>query len=420
MFFYSHRQRQKEKIVTKPIDFPFVYWYNVHIIEMNRNCFGQLRAIAVKNEGDKDMEEQERVEQEDQTWIPEEELCGKCKSRPVDRSENRNSILCRECREEQIRYPFPKKMLPAVILVLGLMALAMARTPKVLRCYKSYTDAMTQAAVGDIYPALVELQEVLDEYPDSVPVAERMVDLSMKHGYFDVAAYALNAYMAGKSVSESTYTKLDNYSSRLKRYYNTIDSVSKLFEDLDDTMDLEEQQWQLENLKKKLLAMTDASGYDNALLYYYLGSISEDQDEALRYLQTSAETDLRLAAVTQVPLGTNLRRRGDLKGAREAYEKALALDRNNSGALRAMGILKLLEGEKEEGLTDIRRAYDLNPEEAYVKETLIIALKECGQEEEAGRQLRQFEDDGALFDEEFSAYLSGAVSLYDYYVDPQQ
>lgn len=47
-------------------------------------------------------------EERDDYWIPESELCHKCQRRRIDRSSN-NSILCSECREEQIRYPFPKK-----------------------------------------------------------------------------------------------------------------------------------------------------------------------------------------------------------------------------------------------------------------------------------------------------------------------
>lgn len=121
------------------------------------------------------MQPENTAEYREEFWIPKEDLCRKCQRKRVDRSENRNSILCYECREEQIRYPFPKKMMPAVVLILVLMAFAMARTPKVLQCYKSYTEAEKQAEAGDIYPALLGLQSVLDEYPDSVPVDRKSV-----------------------------------------------------------------------------------------------------------------------------------------------------------------------------------------------------------------------------------------------------
>lgn len=355
----------------------------------------------------------------EETWIPKEDLCRKCGKRRVDRSENRNSILCHECREEQIRYPFPKKMLPAVVLILVLMALAMVRTPTVLKCYKSYTESLSQANAGDIYPALLGLQSVLDEYPESVPVAERMIDLAMSHGYYDTAAYVMNDYMEGKSVSDSTYSRLTGYANRLNRYYETTDKIIELFSSITEDMSEEEAAGMLEQVKAEMLALTKDSAYDEALLYYYLGGVTEDQDQALEYLKSSVEADNSLA-VAQVALGTNLRRRGDLGGAEEVYETVLRQDRNDTGALRAMGILKMLKGDKEAGLFDIQEAYDLNPEESYVKETLIIALTECGKTEEAAQRKQQFEDEGTVFDGELETYLSGSVDLYGYYVDPQQ
>lgn len=364
-------------------------------------------------------EPEHTAEYREEFWIPKEDLCCKCQRKRVDRSENRNSILCHECREEQIRYPFPKKMMPAVALVLVLMALAMVRTPKVLQCYKSYTEAEKQAEAGDIYPALLGLQSVLDEYPDSVPVADRMTSFAMWHGYYDVAAYVMNEYLEGQSVDDATYAKLDGFANKLNRYYNAIDRVSTLFEGISADMSEEEQAEELETVRTELLDMTQDEEYDKALVYYYLGAITEDQNQALTYLQASVDADYRLAAA-QVALGTNLRRRGDLAGARKAYNTVLAQDRNDTGALRAMGILKMLEGDKEAGLSDVRMAFELNPEEAYVRETMIIALMEAGNTEEAVQTKRQFEEEGIEFDGEFENYLSGAVNLYDYYVSPEQ
>ena len=327
--------------------------------------------------------------------------------------------MCHECREQQIRYPFPKKMLPAVALILVLMVFAMARTPMVLRCYKSYTEAPELAEEGDIYPALLGLQSVLDEYPESVPVAERMIDLAMAHGYYDAAAYVLNEYMEGKSVSDATYSRLTGYANRMNRYYETIDKVSEVFAGITEDMSEQEQKDGLEQIRNGLLTLTSDTAYDNALLYYYLSAVTEDQDQALAYLQSSVEAG-NPPLVVHVAMGTNLRRRGDLEGAQKAYDTALKQDRNDAGALRAMGILKMLQGDKEEGLSYVQKAYDLNPEEAYVRETLIIALMECGKTEEAEQMKQQFTGEGIVFDGEFETYLSKDVELYNYYVDPQQ
>lgn len=361
------------------------------------------------------MEEKENLESMEPV-IPEENLCRKCHARAIDRSENKNSILCHTCREEQIRYPFPKKAIIATACIGIILVAAMVRTPRVLHDYKLYSEAKIQAAVGDIYPALLALDEVLERYPDSVPVGERMVDLAMAHGYYDTAAYALNTYMSGKSVNDSTYARLTGYSRKLTRYYDTIDRMEELMERMQMEQTEEAQLYYMEYLRSELLEMTEKTEYDSALAYYYLAMFSENEEEVMGYLEKSAAAD-PLFAEPQVYLGTYYRRQGDLEAARTCYGNVLLVDGQNTSALRAMGILKLLEGRPEDGLSYVQDAYDLNPEEEYINETLIIALMENGKKEEAERLKQEFDQQGVVFDEEFEGYLSGATNLHDYYID---
>lgn len=353
--------------------------------------------------------------------IPEDQLCRKCGRKRIDRSENKNSILCHECREEQIKYPFPKKMLPAAVIVLALMVLAMARTPGIIRMYKMYYQAELQSYRGDVYPALLNLETVMEAYPSSVPVAVSMIDIAMEHGYYDAAAYTLSTYLEGKEVDDSTYSRMMRHTKRLNRYYDTLDQVDELYasfgEELgQENLDGEAPIAALQGLRDDLEEMTKNADLDKGLLYYYLATLSEDEEAHREYLEASVEADPKLG-FPEVELGTYRRRTGDLEGARECYESVLRNDNSNTGALRAMGILKMLEGDKEAGLADVQKAFDLNPEENYVRETLVIALMECGQKEKAEELRQQFEAEGIEFDVDFLSYLNGEVSLHDYYVD---
>ena len=348
--------------------------------------------------------------------IPEGELCRKCGRRRIDRSKSRNSILCRECREEQIRYPFPKMMLPIVLAAVVLIGVAMVRTPKVLKCYKSYSQAASQAEEGEIYPALQSLLEVLEIYPGSVPVAERMIDLSMEYGYYDAAAYVLNEYMAGQEVSDATYARITGYTKKLERFYNTMDQLENIVASVQVGESGEFPYMEVKDGLKKLLSGNDC---DPALLYYYLATFTENQEEARGYLEKSVEADKRFNEPL-VLLGTNKRRSGDLEGARECYEQVYLRDRHDAGVLRAMGILCMLEGDKEKALELVSGAYEENPELTYVKETLVIAYLENGDREKANEYIEQFKAEGAVFDEEFDDYLSGKVNLHDYYIDMKE
>ena len=362
----------------------------------------------------------ERENMETGQWYFPGKPCRKCGLREIDYSENKNSILCSECREELIKYPFPKKMILAAVLVLVLVIVAMARTPGIIRMYKMYSQAEEQSENGDVYPALLNLQTVLDSYPSSIPAAVSMTDIAMEHGYYDVAAYALNNYLVGKEVNDSTYARLMRYTDKLSQYYDTMDQVEQLYAAVGEDMGQEVQEEAdleavIELMRAKLLDMTEREDLDKGLLYYYLASLAVDEKEHVEYLEASVKAD-PLLGFPEVELGTYRRSSGDLEGARECYVSVLENDRSNTAALRAMGILKMLEGDKESGLSDVRKAFELNPDETYVRETLVIALLECGLKEEADSLLSQFEGEGIEFDDDFSTYLNGDVSLYDYYV----
>lgn len=361
----------------------------------------------------------ERENMETDQWHFPGEPCRKCGLREIDYSENKNSILCSECREELIKYPFPKKMILAAVLVLVHVIVAMARTPGIIRMYQMYSQAEEQADGGDVYPAILNLQTVLESYPSSIPAAVSMTDIAMEHGYYDVATYALNNYLVGKEINDSTYARLMRYTDKLNRYYDTEDQVEQLYASAGEEMGQEVKEEDLdaviEAMREKLLDMTEREDLDKGLLYYYLASLAVDEKDRMEYLEASVKAD-PLLGFPEVELGTYRRSIGDLEGARECYISVLENDRNNTAALRAMGILKMLEGDKESGLSDVRKAFELNPDEMFVRETLVIALMECGLKEEADSLLSQFEGEGIEFDDDFSTYLNGDVSLYDYYV----
>ncbi|SFC40300.1 hypothetical protein [Clostridium uliginosum] len=48
-------------------------------------------------------------------------ICKKCKQAYIDTSEGKYSILCSECREQQIQYPIPKILIGIGILLLVLV-----------------------------------------------------------------------------------------------------------------------------------------------------------------------------------------------------------------------------------------------------------------------------------------------------------
>lgn len=230
--------------------------------------------------------------------------------------------------------------------------------PKTLNCYKIYQSAKAEAKTGDVYHALTGMQQVLEAYPDSIPAAELAIELAMDYGYYDYGAYLINEYMVGKEVKDNTYSKITMYSNRLSRYYNTYDKMEEISLSLDEGMSEEAV---LVRMKGELLVCLDDPEQYPALIYYYLGNLSQDSEEAAGYL----------------------------------------------------------EADRTQGMEYIQKAYDGDPEAAYIKETIIIALMENGRTEEAEALKKQFDEAGEVFDGEFAGYLDGSITLHDYYVDEE-
>lgn len=347
--------------------------------------------------------------------IPDQERCQRCKGARIDYSASQHSILCTDCREAMIRYPFPKRFIPFLIVILILFVIAMVKTPGKLGEYRQYVRAEQAAKDGDIRIALEQLQDLLVIYPDSVKIAERTVMIAMKHGQYDIAAFVLYEHLAGKEVDSRVYAELTGYSNQLDRFYATYERLDEFYKQADRVRLEQEDFSEVTDFLKELLRESEV---DRGMIYYNLAMITRNSVSAEKYLKSCVEADGRVSYY-YAGYATNLRRNGKLDDALENYERALSIDRMDTGALRGLGILMMLKDEHEKGLAYIKQAFEENPDENYVKETYIIALLENGMPEEAARLKKEFEAAGEIFDESFRNFIDGGVSLYDYYVTPE-
>lgn len=346
--------------------------------------------------------------------IPDGERCRRCKGARIDNSVSRHSIVCADCREAMIRYPFPKQFIPCVAVILILFVIAMAGTSGKLIKYRQYVRAEQTAENGDVRMVLEQLQSLLAVYPDSTEIAERTVKIAMKYGHYNTAALVFQEYLAGKEVDDRAYAQLNGYLKELNRYYDTYERLEKFYEKADEGRLEQGDYSEVTDFLEKLLG---ESGIDRGLIYYHLGMMAADSAEAEQYLKSCVRADRRVSYY-YADYATNLRRNGKLEDALKNYEQALSVDRMDTRALRGLGILMLLNDERETGLAYVKQAFEENPDEAYIKETYIIALLENGMAEEAGRLKEEFEAAGEIFDESFRGFLDGEVLLYDYYVTP--
>ncbi|WP_242984708.1 tetratricopeptide repeat protein [Clostridium taeniosporum] len=168
-------------------------------------------------------------------------------------------------------------------------------------------------------------------------------------------------------------------------------------------------------LVNQLKLLLNDTSQNKGLLYYYLGSVSNDNSVAKDYLKKSIKADNKIAD-NKIQLANILRREKDFVNARENLNLVLNRENDNAGALRSLAIIEMLEGNNKQGVNLAQKAYISNPNEDYVLETLIIALTANGQSDEAEKYKKEYISNGQEFDEDMRNFLDGKITIDDYYL----
>lgn len=343
-------------------------------------------------------------------------LCKRCRCRTIDYSENPESVLCRDCREELIRLKIPRLFYLIGAVVILLSALTFAASIRGLNNLSTYCKSKSMAEDGYVVTVLDDLLYILEDNPQNKNLAIRLADLGMKYAYYDYAAYAIDNYLAGREVSDSQYDKLNSYIRKLDAYYSTYDLYEKIGEKvLGNVSDAEDATKVLEEFRRELSGYIGEGGYDQALLYYYLGYLSTDEKERISYLQECIRLNPYFYDA-QAQIATYYRRNGELERARQQLEGIYQVNREDYAVLRSYATLELVEGNLAQGLDYAFQAYQIYPEGDYVIDTYIIALTANGMMEEAQILVERYEKD-YVFDDDLYDFLDGNITLEEYYIE---
>lgn len=296
-------------------------------------------------------------------------LCEKCKRRAIDRSEDLNSVLCKECREELIRQKRRKTICIAgtlaliVILIAGVSFLVLSKSLEL----ENTQDAQEAQAVQDssdleepnvgnslseegyILTEMNELLSALENDPEDISARFRLTDVAMQYAYYDYASYAINQYIADKDISDKQYRKVLRYVDKLNTYYDTCDLndeiINQIYEDFNEDGDPYEA---MEEYCRIISEYVGNSDYDQALLYYCLGSMTADEETRINYLKECVAINPYYFDA-QAQIATSCRRHGDLEQARQVLAEIYAVNKEDYSVLRSYATLELVEGNLEEG-----------------------------------------------------------------------
>ena len=119
---------------------------------------------------------------------------------------------------------------------------------------------------------------------------------------------------------------------------------------------------------------------DSAELLNNVGSLlmrMGNIDEAISYFQRAVAAGPARADVSRINLGVALRRRGDLAGAIEQYDKVIQLFPSSAAAHFNKGNALYEEGKVNEAIGEYRQALAIDPQFASAKTNLDIALRKA-------------------------------------------
>ncbi len=349
-------------------------------------------------------------------------LCKRCRRRSIDRSENPDSVLCRDCREELIRLKIPPVFYIVGAAVILMAAFTFAVSAGGFRNFGSYNNANGTAEEGYVLTAMDNLLEILEENPDNKDTAVKLADIGMEYGYYDYAAYAIQEYLVGKEVSDFQYAKVNGYITKLEIYYDTYDLYEEIWEEAfgdisyadEAEISPEDIYSRMDEVSRELSEYIGKDGYDQALLYYYLGNVSAETEEMMEYYEKCIALDPYYYDA-QASIAAYYRRQGELERARQQLEEIYAVNKESFEVLRVYATLELVEGNLKQGLDYALQAYELYPEGNYVIDTYIVALVANGKTEEAEELVREYEEE-YVFDDDLYAFLNGEMTLKEYYI----
>ena len=352
------------------------------------------------------------------------DLCKRCRHKSIDRSENPDSELCKDCREELIKLKIPPVFYVIGVLVIFLMIFTMLPSVRIFGAFYSFgskdesvrKEAKEVSDEGYVITAMDEMVSILDKSPDNVDVAIELVDMAMEYSYYDYAAYAIENYLAEEDISDEIYYRINSYINELNIYYDTIDLNNSIWEEVfvdwgqEDDLNI-----MLDAYCEKMSSYIGNANYDQALLYYYMANMTMDEEQGIAYLEECVDIN-PCYYEAQAQIAVYYRRQGDMDKARQILEDVYETNKEDYSTLRAYATLELAGGNVEDALDYARRAYDMYSEGDYVVDTYAVALAANGRMEEARELVREYEDNDYYFDDDLYDFLDGKMTLEEYYI----
>jgi len=228
---------------------------------------------------------------------------------------------------------------------------------------------------------------------------------------FDEAATVLSDDLAGRNANDETFAEIDQDATLLVGYYDTHDKLAPIFQ-------ADPQVEKPEEMYTKILELRSDTACDQAVVLSYLSQLNSlmgRNDVAATQLQEAYALQPKYTFLLS-SLGVIQRRAGDYDAATATYDAVLEKVADDVEAIRGLGVVSLLKGDFARGVEFAKKAYDLNPEGAYVVESYAVALYAAGRTTEAKAVYATYKKSADYVpDPDYEDYLAGRATLEKLY-----
>jgi tetratricopeptide (TPR) repeat protein len=286
------------------------------------------------------------------------------------------------------------------------------KIPETIQDLKKYQEAGLQYNECNYYDSLVLYDELLAKYNRSVPIALNLVDASMEQQNYYYASYIINTYLVGRELNDGDYNAVTKHIDLLDKYYGVVAKIDEISAEADQKKmaDMERIQYLSQQVNQ-----LDEQEFDKSMKLFYSAMMESDNEKGLLILKQAYDLEPRYTFLLSY-IGNMQRFLNRKEDALKTYQAALELNKTDYNAIRGLAILDLLAGNKEKGLEQAQKSYEIAPYELYIPETLIIALYENGRPEEAQAIMEEAKQNEYVFDGELDAYINGNMTLEQYYI----
>lgn len=302
--------------------------------------------------------------------------------------QNHKLELCKACREQLYKRPFPRFIKIAFVIIAAILLVALVRFPSALKAGIALERGIQAEKEGKYTTAVNEYKEVTERFPDSTLALGRLLIATYNNSQVYEADQLFRKIAGRKSDSNELADEVNSVVKRLDSIYYISDEFNKIVKGNENTDPKQSIVVYKKYLQKNPNDVQAAYYYSNTL--FDMGNFDEAKKVMKKVLDSNPdfyEGQLFMAAIC--------REKGQFEEAEECCNLVIRHNSEYSYAYSSLAKVELKNHNDKKGLEMAQKAYQLNTESSNIVATLAIAYhynNMISKRDDTLKKFKQFKD----------------------------